>query len=175
MPPLPASVGSAGVNRLEGSRSEDTSAKIVDPGHDYELSRLDGSGVERLRFVKREGAGYPGNIGSHEGTNIQEVLRVLINRTRYLNRQIPCAENDRVVLLLQESIFALERRAAKRHGLVLSVTDSDGIEGLPVCEKCGHIECRHPQCPSCGSRNTEVCELLGHTYGRGVVKEMEKR
>lgn len=60
--------------------------KVIDPGHVYELAHLDGQHVERLVFVKREGDGYPGNFGHHEGTNLQEVLRALIDRVEYLNR-----------------------------------------------------------------------------------------
>jgi len=35
----------------------------LDRGHKYALRHLDGNEVETLTFVKREGDGYPGNIG----------------------------------------------------------------------------------------------------------------
>src|SRR5258707_13345918 len=56
------------------------------------LINLDGVCMQTLQFVKREGEGYPGNIGHHEGTTMQEVLRVLIDRAKYINGQIPCDE-----------------------------------------------------------------------------------
>jgi hypothetical protein len=43
--------------------------RIIDPGHDYILSVYDGEGEQRLTFMKREGPGFPGNIGHYPGTN----------------------------------------------------------------------------------------------------------
>jgi hypothetical protein len=52
--------------------------RTLDPGHRYALANLDGDGEDMLTFVKREGMLYPGNVGSHAGTTMQEVLRALI-------------------------------------------------------------------------------------------------
>lgn len=55
--------------------------QVIDPGHDYNLATLDGDGSSvRLTFVKREGPGFPGNIGCYPGrykytSLIQCVLR----------------------------------------------------------------------------------------------------
>jgi len=121
--------------------------KVLDPGHHYELASLDEAqppnGVllpNRLFFVKREGPGYPGNIGHHAGTNLQEVLRVLIDRVQYLDWQIPDPANQAVIKNLRECILQLELRAAERHGRVLPDTRLD-IEREPVCNVCGHIGC----------------------------------
>lgn len=114
--------------------------KIIDAGHKYQLQTLDGDEKVELRFVKREGPGYPGNVGSHSGTNIQDVLRVCIDRVKYLNNQIWCEENKRVIEHLRWAIYELETRAAHRHkrnffyGL-------DSIEGFGTCTTCGHIGC----------------------------------
>lgn len=124
--------------------------KIIEPGHLYELNLLDKPrwkfwAKQRLKFVKREGSSYPGNIGHHEGTNIQEVLRALIDRVRYLNHQIPDSRNDDIVVWLRSSLLALERRAADRHGRelkeMLRVAPWAGIETDPTCPRCGHIQC----------------------------------
>ena len=88
--------------------------KVLDPGHDYALERLDDSGYNRLTFVKREGLGYPGNVGHYGGTNIQEVLRALIDRVHYLDKQIPDPRNIRVVGRLRQALYFLEERAAGR-------------------------------------------------------------
>jgi hypothetical protein len=93
-----------------------------------------------LYFVKREGEGYPGNVGHHAGTNIQDVLRALIDRVQYLDNQISDVENEFVLNDLRSALFCLEKRAANRHGRVLGISQRE-IEKHPVCSKCGHIGC----------------------------------
>lgn len=117
--------------------------EVIDPGHLYDLATLDGEyGIpERLRFVKREGAGYPGNDGSHPGTTTQEVLRALIERTEYVDNQIHDDANDEVLDCLRDALWHLEERAARRHGRPFDVVSKPGIENLPTCEKCHHIGC----------------------------------
>jgi hypothetical protein len=115
--------------------------EVVDPGHEYLLDILDGTladNKESLIFVKREGPGFPGNIGHHPGTNMQEVLRVLIDRLRYVNNQIHDNRNIITIKHLQEAIYQLECRAAARHHRVINF-EQDGIELLPTCPKCGHV------------------------------------
>lgn len=119
--------------------------KIIDPGHDYELAHLDGTRTSRLTFVKREGPSYPRNVGHHEGTNIQEVLRALIDRVKYLDAQIYDERNNAVISHLRCCLLLLEERAAERHGTELRLATMKSIEELPVCEKCGHITC-HGTC-----------------------------
>lgn len=48
---------------------------VIDPGHLYELQVIDKVECAEpypslLRFVKREGPGYPGNSGTYPGTII---------------------------------------------------------------------------------------------------------
>lgn len=115
---------------------------ICDPGHVYDLFCLDAPNldyVHTLTFVKREGEKYPGNIGHHPGTNIQEVLRALINRVEYLDNQIHDDLNKIVIEKLREAMYALELRAAIRHNRKLSFKDP--IELVSICYKCGHIGC----------------------------------
>jgi hypothetical protein len=128
---------------------------VLDPGHVYELDWLDGQpGVcedgdafnqmheNRLIFVKREGPGYPGNVGHHPGTNMQEVLRALIDRVRYLDQQVLHPNNTLILAHLQLAIFYLEERAAERHHREPTFdVDTPEIENLPVCAKCRHIGC----------------------------------
>lgn len=117
--------------------------KVLDPGHVYELSSIDADvdwPSNRLLFVKRDGPGYPGNVGHHPGTNLQEVMRALIDRVLYLDSQIQDDVNAYVVRKLRECICALEHRAARRHGRMLSTLRED-IENEPVCVTCGHIGC----------------------------------
>jgi hypothetical protein len=125
--------------------------KILDAGHRYELECLDTPNdgvVETLTFVKREGDGYPGNKGHYWGTNIQEVLRALIDRVKYLNNQIPDVINQDIIYHLRMALWLLEVRAANRHHRRFSSKDIfESLEGQPVCKKCGHIQCNgecHP-------------------------------
>lgn len=128
--------------------------KVIDPGHCYELDFLDGEPEvvcddqdltelheNRLTFVKREGAGYPGNVGHHPGTNLQEVLRAMIERVKYLDSQIPHVNNSGILVNLRHSLWLLEQRAAERHGRPFDLSWAAGIEELPTCQHCGHIGC----------------------------------
>lgn len=120
--------------------------QIIDPGHDYNLDTYDGTGhYIPLTFMKREGTKYPGNKGHYSGTNCQEVLRILIDRLKYLNKQVPCKENTLIISYLRKSIVCLERRAAERHGFNLSQGSfwPTEVENIPTCKVCGHIECKH--------------------------------
>jgi hypothetical protein len=130
--------------------------KVIDPGHSYLLRRLDvkRSGYfnrlyEKLRFVKRRGKKYPGNTTAHHGTTIQEVLRVLIHRARFLDQQEHWYGNQALITDWRLHLYQLEARAADRHGRTLQRRHLDrdnqgnpvGIEDDPTCELCGHIEC----------------------------------
>lgn len=121
--------------------------KELDPGHWYKLDQLDQPECAlkqfpdvELRFVKREGEGYPGNIDSHPGTTTQEVLRALIKRARYVNGQIPDERNLKVISLLRETIILLEDRAAERAGINVWVGPVRvPVDDWPTCPTCGHL------------------------------------
>ena len=116
--------------------------RVIDPGHEYALRHLDDDGESMLRFVKREGVEYPGNVGSHPGTTTQEVLRALIARTQYVNRQAPHPANLDAIYYMRATLVALEIRASERHGLSLAPVQHDA-ENAPTCPACGHIQCKH--------------------------------
>lgn len=119
--------------------------EVLDPGHRYRLKVLDPYlpyvPVE-LQFVKREGPEYPGNVGWRTGTTTQEVLRALIDRTKYVDNQIHDEMNDVVIFHLRSAILCLESRAARRHNRRLpSELDIIDIEHQPTCPECNHIGC----------------------------------
>ena len=114
--------------------------KIIDPGHMYEIASYDGGVPQVVTFMKRSGPGYPGNVGSCPGTNCQELFRVLIDRIKYLDRQIPCAENAESLECLRRALHLFESRAAKRHGIEMEMA-STAIETMTTCPTCGHIVC----------------------------------
>ena len=98
--------------------------EVKEPGHVYSLRSFDGGAPVQLVFFKRIGRGYPGNLHpAHCGTNCQEVIRALIDRVKYLDGQIPCAENLQIISLLRSALISFELRAARRHGVELSIHD----------------------------------------------------
>jgi hypothetical protein len=115
--------------------------RMTDPGHRYKLLVLDGNEDHELRFVKRIGKKFPGNIGQpYAGTTLQSVLRCLIDRTLYLQGQKWCLENIIILWALKISIWCLEFRAARRHGKFYM----HGLEyatTYPMCFVCGHTFC----------------------------------
>ena len=115
--------------------------RVIDPGHSYALTHLDGNLEELLTFVKRTGAGYPGNVGSHPGTNLQEVIRVCMDRVKYLDNQIRHVCNYDALEAFRQALWALEVRAPERHGRILDPMLYEEIELQPVCVSCGHVAC----------------------------------
>lgn len=118
--------------------------KVIDPGHLFELSVLDGDTPQRLQFVKRMGEKFPGNRSAYCGTTIQEVLRAVISRIKYLDGQIHDCANGRVIEHLRASIEELEKRAAKRH-MRQWHTPMLPIEEMATCPHCLHIGCQGVQ------------------------------
>src|SRR5436190_21063191 len=108
----------------------------LDPGHIYSLDCIDGDPNEKqiLVFVKREGPGYPGNVGHHSGTTLQETWRADIKRMLYANAQQPCNETAAAIDLLRQCILQLEIRAKRTHGQVLPPVELSAIENYPTCK-----------------------------------------
>ena len=143
----------------------------LDPGHRYLVEKYDGDGYEEITFMKRIGAGYPGNTGTpYPGTNAQELLRVQIKRLKYVDNQIASEHNHEMLKGFNTALYEYEWRAARRHGLekefqaalskqyfrpfpkdeyemaavlILNQTALYGlqIEDVPHCRTCGHIVC----------------------------------
>lgn len=123
--------------------------KVIDPGHRYALQQLDikPGDLQILRFVKRIGNKFPGNEPpGYCGTTTQEVLRALIDRTKYVDRRAPHEANHHVLTSLRQALIWLERRAAVERGDAEAasafVDMFDDIELQPTCAECGHVMCR---------------------------------
>lgn len=83
--------------------------KIIEPGHVYELHTLDGDGTpQTLTFVNREGE------ASHPGTQTQEVLRSLIDRTMHCDNCLRWSGNDKIIYHLRMALALHEARAIER-------------------------------------------------------------
>ena len=125
--------------------------KVIDPGHLYELDTLDevdgwAEEFRQLRFVKRIGDKFPGNDPpGYSGTTTQEVLRALVDRMMYVDRQIPDPRNKVVITHMLDAIRELEMRAAEKrgdHGAVVAIFTSVRPDLMPTCDTCGHVACR---------------------------------
>lgn len=114
--------------------------RVVEPGHIYEVANADGDDEQRIVFVRRRDSDaerLPDDQG-HEGILSQELLRVLINRTLYLNDEDPCTEDVEIVHKLRDCLKAYESRAARRSIEKLSMPErTDG------CDICHHLLCFH--------------------------------
>ena len=81
----------------------------------------------------------PGNVGRAEGVTIQEVLRALIDRAEYVNRQTPCAETGETIALMTAAVQRMEARAARLHGREAPSAE-ECVRGS-ACDRCGHVGC----------------------------------
>ena len=113
--------------------------QVIDPGHRYRLKTLDGFAGQwqELVFVKREGAGYPGNVGHHAGTILQEVWRVSIDRLKYVDAQIQHPCNQQAIDHLRCALRLLEERAVERHNA--SIKTQEGPIELWATQENGHV------------------------------------
>lgn len=97
--------------------------KVIEPGHIYELNQLDGDGKPLvLKFVRRDKEPY------HEGTQIQEVIRVqidmldaLIDRVNHCDDCLRWEGNDTIIKHFSEcqrrlrlALLKFEERALER-------------------------------------------------------------
>lgn len=115
--------------------------RVLEPGHRFALDVLDGGYQETIQFVKRMGARYPGNESAHGGTTMQEVLRALIARAKYVNAQTPCVETETAITAMRLVIRLFEMRAKRVKGKELPRDVMEEIEFEPTCRVCGHIRC----------------------------------
>lgn len=88
--------------------------KVLDNGHKYEVVNFnkegEALGSQQISFVKDRcinGDGY-------EGTNCQELLRVLINRVQFLESQLHSDVNETIIKHLRASIVLFEQRHLQR-------------------------------------------------------------
>ena len=92
--------------------------KITEPGHHYRMDILSHRGgclsdAAEVRFLKRSGKLIKHEV-EHPGVLVQEVLRVLIDRTKYLDEQIPCIESQDALYHMRMALFNFEVRAYRR-------------------------------------------------------------
>lgn len=82
--------------------------KVLKQGHVYEVDHLDGDNKSNIRFVDR------GHGKDTEGTTCQELLRVLIDRVQFLNREVHWEGNAEIIQHLRLALILFEMRALYR-------------------------------------------------------------
>src|SRR5918993_3647865 len=116
--------------------------KVIEAGHVYEVENVDGIGKQRIEFVRRrnDAAQLLSDEGGdrREGILTQELIRVAIDRTLYLNNEAPCIENVEIVTALRRVLSLYESRAARR-----TIENYPMPELIGVCPICQHILCKH--------------------------------
>lgn len=113
--------------------------RIDDPGHVYRMPELgvlgrdpeDSSRYQEMRFLKRSGGAiqYEEEWG---GVQTQTVIRVLIDRTRYLNNVLPCRESENAIRHLQNALWEYEARAFRRKIQSLNREQPAHDEDIPI-------------------------------------------
>jgi hypothetical protein len=117
--------------------------KIIDKGHEYIAEGVGDKWTQQhVVFVKNRGDKYPGNDGEpHGGILCQELLRILIDRTAYLNSQGSCAETEHALAALRQALAWYEVRAARCRGDHIDLPHADSLEMSKTCAVCGHTHC----------------------------------
>lgn len=88
---------------------------ISKPGHKYYLDSgiisegSSGYGAFPLVFMERFEDG-----SMDDGTTNEEVLEALIDRIQWLQKKVPCRENEIVITKLEESLMWLKKRTQDR-------------------------------------------------------------
>lgn len=88
--------------------------EITVAGHSYKLDYLDGEDRDgcwqgTLNFLRRDDL-----QDKHGGAQNQEVLRVLISRMHYLQSQLSCEENVKILYYLRAALLEHEIRVLRR-------------------------------------------------------------
>ena len=107
--------------------------KIIDRGHKYRLNNLKTNGNQLICFYKD---GKINNTKTKKGTSNQEVLRVLIDRVSFLEKQKHHYLNKRIIKHLRKALILHEMRHLDR-----KVDKNTKVEKL-FLGKDGHIKLR---------------------------------
>ena len=99
--------------------------KVIKPGHLYELDSLEHTVQQRLQFIEKELDVAVDNklITVNDGTTNEEVLEMLIDRMKHLNKKMPCKESHQAITKLEEALLWIESRTSKRINLGINSTN----------------------------------------------------
>jgi hypothetical protein len=92
--------------------------KTLIEGHLYELENFENKDAEgqRIQFIQKEPT--TSNDGTmktvSDGTTMEDVIEVLIDRLKGMQKKFPCKENACATTHLEEALMWLEKRTAER-------------------------------------------------------------
>lgn len=111
--------------------------KVLETGHVYEPTNRevdDACDGQTIRFINKE----PG--GEHGGTTTQEVIRILLDRTRHCNNCQPHYLNEHVIYHLRQALIKHEMRALER-----KAEKGDILPEYLATGKDGHFALEHKE------------------------------
>lgn len=82
--------------------------KTIISGHRYHAEHLDGNDTQEIQFVDR------GHGRDTQGTTNQELLRILINRVKFLETEVHWRGNEDILYHLRMALVLHESRALER-------------------------------------------------------------
>ena len=86
--------------------------KVIKPGHRYIIDELDAPDgapeTSMIQFVDR------GHGRNEQGTTCQELLRVLIDRVKFLESELHWERNKEIIFHLRKALLLFEVRALER-------------------------------------------------------------
>ena len=85
---------------------------VIDKGHRYSLKKNGKNENCRNELVFYKDADI--NSDGYDGTTNQEVIRALIDRIKFLNKQKPCEYNREIVYHLRMALVLHEKRHLNR-------------------------------------------------------------
>ena len=88
--------------------------RILEPGHKYALANLESEGEQVLTFIRRSSDMVDYGDGEHAGTNTQEAIRAVIDRSKYLHTIGPCEETANAIDWGRMMLYEYEARAWRR-------------------------------------------------------------
>lgn len=100
--------------------------KVLKEGHLYELDSMEGTNPQTIQFIEKEKIGEKFTT-VNDGTTNEEVLEMLIDRTKTLGAKLPSRENSLALTKLEEALLWFNRRTQNRI--------KQGVENTPLPHK----------------------------------------
>lgn len=104
-----------------GMPPENNKYALLQFKRDYETPN-DKEGTQKFQEITFFKLNHDGTY--ENGTTLEEILRVCVERLEDLNKRFPCRENSIVITKLEESLMWLNKRTAER--------SARGVEGKHI-------------------------------------------
>lgn len=88
---------------------------VLTPGHKYGLANFeDRDTTQELQFIEKNPLPDGQLVTVNDGTTNEEVLKMLIDRLKYLGAKLSSRENSLAVTKCEEALMWLEKRTRDR-------------------------------------------------------------